>query len=240
MQVDNFFEFLNKLQSPLTMSELLQVMDPANSTCLFIKNENSAYCFANPNFIQLMGLQTLNQLRQANDAGMSKNQADAIKYRQLDECILEEGKTLCVTEVISPKLNQPVEKVMEGKLYPLLTEDSTKGFVLGIVTPKCKLLKLDFDTIFKLSVEELKALLMKRSYSIQLSFGTITLSKMEICTLIQMMKGCHAGEIATALSIKQTTVESYLTNIKNKLAVTSKSELITLVSSSNLLQQVIV
>jgi DNA-binding NarL/FixJ family response regulator len=63
---------------------------------------------------------------------------------------------------------------------------------------------------------------------------------MEIRTLIELVKGKHAGEIANELKLKQTTIESYLINIKNKLAVNNKSELIQLTLREEILQQVII
>ena len=57
--------------------------------------------------------------------------------------------------------------------------------------------------------------------------------------LVPLLKGAQAGDIAKELLIKQTTAESYLVNIKNKLAVNNKSELINLVVSSKILEQVV-
>ena len=62
---------------------------------------------------------------------------------------------------------------------------------------------------------------------------------MEIRTLIQLLKGLHAGEIAQALGIKQTTTESYLVNIKNKLSVEKKSDIIDRVAKEKILQQIL-
>ncbi|MCX7115303.1 MAG: helix-turn-helix transcriptional regulator [Gammaproteobacteria bacterium] len=238
MQSDPFYHFMQSLESPLPMSELLAILDPSQPHCLFVKDESSNYCYANHNYIQFMGLQNIQQLRQLNDYDISKNKAEVKKYRDHDSQVIEEGSTLRVSELISPQYNQPIEKTMEGAIYPLFKDKARAQYVLGIVTPKCKLLKLDFDTLFKLTPKELLELLVKRSYTIHLPFGSITLSKMEIRTIIQMIKGDHAGDIAKALSIKQTTVESYLTNIKNKLAVDSKSELIRLVLSGRILEQI--
>lgn len=99
---------------------------------------------------------------------------------------------------------------------------------------------LDFDLIFSSANEDLGGLLTKKSYPIRLEFGVVNLSKMEILTLIHLLKGLHAGEIAQTLGIKQTTVESYLVNIKNKLAVGKKRDLFHLLTSKKILQQVMI
>lgn len=97
---------------------------------------------------------------------------------------------------------------------------------------------LDWNNIFQLSEEELDFRLTKRSYPITFKNHDITLSKMEIKTIVQVIRGKHAGEIARILEIKQSTVESYLFNIKNKLSVNSKSDLISEIARTNLLSQV--
>ena len=99
---------------------------------------------------------------------------------------------------------------------------------------------LDFDIIFSATNEELGSHLTKRSYPIQLEFGVVNLSKMEILTLVHLLKGLHAGQIAQTIGIKQTTVESYLVNIKNKLVVDKKSELLHLLTNKKILQQVMI
>jgi len=186
-----------------------------------------------------MGLKNLHQLRSLNDYDLSKNIKDANTYREYDRYVLEEGKTLPVNEVICPKQKDSIVKTMQGKLYPLSANNDRANYVLGIVSPTSKLLKLDFDTLFSLTQEELSELLIKRSYTVQLQSGSVSLSRMEIRTIVQLLKGAHAGEIARELKIQQTTVESYLTNIKNKLVVNSKGELINRVISQKLLQQIV-
>ena len=169
-----------------------------------------------------------------------KNKRDVDKYRELDDYVLNEGSPLSVSEELSPAYNHPISKVMEGKLYPLFTKKARAQYILGIVTPETKLLKLDWDTIFTLQSSEIDALLVKRSYLIKLDLDQIILTKMEIKILIELLKGGHAGDIAVALHIKQSTVESYLATIRNKLGVSQRSELIQLLLSSKLLQQVII
>lgn len=99
---------------------------------------------------------------------------------------------------------------------------------------------LTLDSIFQMSMEELDLLLTQKRYSINLEERIVILSKMEIKTLIQLIKGFHAGEISIWLNIKQSTVESYLSNIKNKFGVYRKSELISNVLSNQLLQKIMV
>ena len=234
-----FLQFLRSVQSPISMGDMLELFCSSDRQCIFIKNDKFEYCYANNNYLQLMGLQKLNQLMQLSDHDLSQNKKSADTYRELDNHILAEGTSLSVCENVAPNLNQPIVKTMQGMLYPLFANSDRPNYILGVVTPHSKLLKLNFDTVFQLSQRELYELLIKRRYTVQLSFGWVILSKMEICTLIHLLKGGHAGDVAKELGIKQTTVESYLVNIKNKLAVDSKSELINLIHREKILQQIV-
>lgn len=110
-------------------------------------------------------------------------------------------------------------------LLPLNTSKSTFG-------------KLDWNSIFELPMTQLDKLLTRPRYRIELDMRQFTLSRMEIKTLLQLLRGKYASEIALSLNIKQSTAESYLLNIKNKLDVNHKSELIQRVINSQLLQQI--
>ncbi|MDP3705348.1 MAG: LuxR C-terminal-related transcriptional regulator [Legionellaceae bacterium] len=235
-----FHEFIQHMHAPIPLGELLQSFTQTAYQCVFVKNEQSRYLYANQNFIQLMGLKNLQQLRNSSDHELSADVREAKKYHELDRCILEECRTLEVKETVAPKNNHPIVKIMQGTLYPLLSDNGHTGCVLGIVSPESKLLKLDWDSVFQLTPLEMRALLVKRSFELELPWGLVSLSRMEILTLVQLLKGQHAGEIAEALNLRQTTVESYLMNIRNKLGVNQRSELMQVVTKHNLLQQVII
>jgi len=98
--------------------------------------------------------------------------------------------------------------------------------------------KLDWDHIFQYSFEQWDQILKKPRYWFRLQKGTVIFSRMEIKVSIELLKGKHAGEIANVLNIKQTTVESYLQNIKNKLGATSKSEIVEYIIGARLLHQI--
>lgn len=236
----HFVDFLHHIESPLTMEDFIDILGASKNVCIYVKNNKSNYLFANENFLQLMGLDHVNQLKRLSDYDLSKNKHDADKYRELDDYALNKGCPLSVSEAVSPAYNSPIVKTMEGKLYPLFSSKTRAQYIMGVMKPETNLLRLDWDTIFTLQPNEIDALLVKRSYLIKLNLDQIVLTKMEIKTLIELLKGGHAGNIALKLNIKQTTVESYLATIKNKLGVNHKSDLIHLIQSSKLLQQVII
>ena len=55
-----------------------------------------------------------------------------------------------------------------------------------------------------------------------------------------MVKGMNAQEIAAALALQQTTVEGYSQNIKNKLGVSRKSEIIAAALEGRLLEEILI
>lgn len=225
--------------SPMNLGELLRVVDTSNHQCLFIKNAQSNYLHANDNFLNLVGLDNVSQLRQVTDTELFATNQQVNRYKELINWVVEEKKFLNVQEIVSPTHNPSFSMRMPGKLYPLFAESGNVQFVMGIILPETKLLKLDWDTVFNLTTKELGGLL-KRKYTIKLSMGELVLSKREIQVLIQLLKGSNAGETASVLGVKQATVESYLVNIRNKLNVGSRSELINLVIREQLLPKIII
>lgn len=239
MDLFSFQEFIQQRNVAISLSNLLQSFEQNTYQCIFVKNQQSQFMYANQNFIQLMGLKNLQQLRYASDLELSTHARDAKKYKELDSCVLEEKKPLGVKETIVPKKNKSVIKTMKGTLYPLISNHGQADYILGVVAPESKLLKLDWDTLFRLTPDEMRELLVKRSFKFEFPRGCVSLSKMELLCLIQLLKGQHAGEIAQSLNLKQTTVESYLGSVKNKLGVNHKSELLNLVMKHTVLQQII-
>ena len=164
-------DWINNIEGikfPMETQELIQLANASHHHCLFIKDYRSNYCYANTNYIQLMGLDTLKQLQGLSNHDLSKDKKDADKYQMLDCYVLEENKPLNVSEVITPNYNQPILKTMQGTLYPLIPEQGRNKYVLGIVRPESKLLKLDLDTLFNINALELRSLLKKQRYVIKL------------------------------------------------------------------------
>ena len=89
MQLD---DVINKIDAPLNVKDLIDTLNSAQHQCVFIKDINSRYQYANNNFLDVMGLHSMAQLKQSTDLDLSKNKQDAYKYRELDCCVLEEKK----------------------------------------------------------------------------------------------------------------------------------------------------
>lgn len=238
-QSDNVLTFLQTTQVRIDTDCLLELYDQ-HYAYLFVKNLSLQYKYANQSFAQLLGISSFNHLINKTNESFYTDKKLIKRYRECDEFVIEEQKSLTVCEPLAPKLNKNIHKVVQGKLFPIYSDANKITHVLGVVTPKSKLIKLDWETVFRLSLSELNDILVKRSYLILCQGYETTLSKMEIKTIVQLLKGHNAAEIALTLQIKQTTVESYLKNIRNKLSVSSKSELIHVLIRDNVLQQIVV
>lgn len=229
---------MRSVQCSISITDLNSILTTSPYHCFFIKNQQSNYVFANDNFISLMGLSNLSQLKVLSDQDMSKNKQDAKKYRALDCEVLESKKRIEVCEILTPEYNPTIIKTMSGSLIPMLADNGKCEYILGLVAPKNQLLKLTWESVFALDITEISQLLIKKRYEIRLAIGQIHLSKMEILSLIELVKGKHAGEMARSLGLKQNTVESYISNIKNKCGVNSKSELINILITQQVFNQV--
>lgn len=240
MTNDSLNNFSLCLTSTSNLGEIITQISDGNTCCVSIKNMQSHYQYANQNFIQLMGLSSLQQIMNKTDQMLYTDKSLIRTYKEHDQYVLEEAKILEVNECVAPKFNQPIIKQMQGKIYPIYENSSRPTLILGLFTPVSKLLKLDWDTVFKLRCSELNQILVRKKYPISLEWGQVVLSKKEVQLLVALLKGMHAGEIAVNLKLKQTTVESYLVNLKNKFGVNMKSELINLIISKNILQQILI
>ncbi|WP_165476861.1 helix-turn-helix transcriptional regulator [Legionella fairfieldensis] len=222
----------------LSISDLIAFTE-SPITCISIKN-NQGYQYANHNFTQLMGHQSVKDILFHQDKDLTDNNAllKTIKYH--DEWILENQQPLEVSEIIHPKNKPYLVKQVHGVLHPVFYQDEKKPrYVLGLFTPTSQLLSLTGPILFKLTYEELGQLLTKRSYSIDWQGMHFQLSRNDIQIIIGIVKGHHAGEIAAQLGLKQTTIETYTRHIKDKLGIHVKSELIVAVLETNLLSQIL-
>lgn len=231
--------FISSVQSPLSLDELVNLTAEPNHYYLFIKNKNSCYEYANQPFVELMSLKQQKELLGQSDSLLCADKEQVKRYWDDDCFVLESLQSRPVLDKVAPRYNSPLVKTMKGTLYPLTINANHPNYVLGIVTPLTKLIKLDWDTLFSLNYDELAELLVKKRYPLVIHGVTIYFSKREIQVLVELLRGSHTGQIAEHLCLKQSTVESYLVNIKNKLGVSTKAELIAIVISSRFLQQIL-
>lgn len=234
-----FADYLSSTNSPLSLNDLFTYFSDNKRCYLFIKDRNSRYAYANDAFYELLGIKNLKKLIGKSDYDFYDDKALVKQYIDDDTSVFEEEKTISLLNDVKPKHNASVITTMQGKLFPLAIHHEKPDYVLGIVSPTTHIKKRDWDTIFQLTTSELNQLLTKRRYAIATSWGITFLSKREIQVLFELIHGYHAGQIAHRLHVTQTTIESYLVTIKNKLCMSSKNELISFIITSKLFHQIL-
>lgn len=228
---------IQQIQMP--SDALTTLLSTDRNAFVFVKNTDSMYQYANPSFLHLMGLQSNSDIYNKKDHDLCRNENKVKRYLQDDEYVLDSKLALNIQEDILPEHNSRITCSAAGTLFPLLSETNQIIGVMGVITLHGKPYRLTLEIAASLSVSEIKTLIRQRSYPICIAKRQTTLSKRELQCLIGIMQGKKAGEIATFLSLQQTTIEFYLENIKNKLGATSKSNLINIVFNHNILQQII-
>jgi DNA-binding CsgD family transcriptional regulator len=206
---------------------------------VFIKNHRSEYQYANQQFLDLMGLCAIKNLYKKTDYELCGDLKKIKVYRQHDEEVLETEEIISVNEEILAKKNNLLRKQIIGQIYPVFAQGSKPIAVMGIVESQYLPFKLTLETAVSLNQEEMKTYFIRRSYPVVVYNKKIMLSKREIQCIIETIKGKNAKEIAETFGLKQTTIEFYLDNIKEKLGATSKSSLIMTVFHQKIIQQII-
>jgi DNA-binding CsgD family transcriptional regulator len=234
--VDFKLQLFNSHQLHIPELDFLSLLTLDNNQFVFVKNRMSVYQYANPVFMEVMGI---TRIHNQTDFDLCRDKRRVKIYQQHDEQVLASEQILSVSEEILPQKNKRFTKRMIGKIYPVYASESGPIAVLGIVKPQYLPFKLTLELAVSCTTAEMAEIFVKRSYEVVVHNQTITLSKRELQCIIELLKGKHAGEIAEALSLKQTTIEFYLENIKNKLGATNRSSLISTVFDQKIIQQII-
>lgn len=218
---------------------LVENQQDANS-CISIKDQQGNYHFANSNFIHLMGRHHSSDIISHQDKELTNNKALLKKIKELDDYVFEEKKSLLVSETIDPNTSPHLRKTVDGNMIPIWTGDTEKpAMILGVFKPRIEILCLDYQAICTLPLKQINHCLQHRKYPVKIDKLSVELTRRDVQILILLIRGYHAGKIAATLFLQQTTVESYLQNIKNKLGVYTKRELICTALEKNLLGQIL-
>lgn len=233
-------KYLKALQEQLPSHEMQALLNPDPLLCMAIKTKDHGYIYANNNHLKLMGFSGLSGILHKTDADLYADQ-NAIKvYQQDDEYIYSTDKSIHIEGNINPINHNNLNKTMIGAMHPLHIDASRPDAVLVITKPKNKMITLSIEHLLKTESQELQTNLTHRSYKIKYNQLNISLARMELLCLAELLKGKSATDISKELSIKQLTVESYLSNLKNKCGVGKKSELIHFFNCNNLLENIVV
>ncbi|MGQ3891665.1 LuxR C-terminal-related transcriptional regulator [Legionella sp. CNM-4043-24] len=224
----------------MPLMDLLSVFEKG-PVCISIKDQNGLYRHANKNFSRLMGHLSGKTILGRKDAELTNNRQLLKTIRRHDEQLFDEAKSFQVNEILHPLATPAYQREVKGTLYPVFTKNrETHCAILGVFQPVNKLLYLSVDVITHLSLPSIQSLLINKSYAVTFNNLSFSLSRQEIMVITGMVKGMNAQEIAAALALQQTTVEGYSQNIKNKLGVSRKSEIIAAALEGRLLEEILI
>ncbi|MGQ3891930.1 LuxR C-terminal-related transcriptional regulator [Legionella sp. CNM-4043-24] len=217
---------------------MLSLLSDNTPDFITIKNQSYAYEYVNQNHASLFGYKKNTEMFNRKDSDFCRDKSKVKIYTDLDDQVFDTGLPNVVCEEVYPERNK-ITRLVSGTLYPIMNESAKTIAVLGVFRLAHGLWQLNIDLLVSLSAQELDSLLVKRSYSIRAHNQDVSLSKREIQCLAGLLKGQHAGEIAGDLNLQQSTIESYLDHLKNKLGVFSKSALINTVFEQKIIQQLL-
>jgi len=233
-------DLLKTVIEQLPSGELQTLLNPDPLLCMAIKTKDQGYVYANQNFLKLMGFTDLKNFMHMRDEDLCSDQARLKVYRELDETVYCEDKPLWVQAEVAPDRQNKLVKSMEGTIYPLHVDCSTPDAVLFMHKPSNEMITLSLGILLNVSADKLARCLTKNSYPVQYKDLTISLARMEILCFAELLKGKSASKTAETLGLKSLTVESYLTNLRDKCSVGTKRDLVQFFIDHNLLEGILV
>lgn len=231
---------LKTVLEQLPSSEIGVLLNPDPLLCMAIKTQDEGYVYANQNFLKLMGFSHLKDFIHLYDKDLYSDKKLLTMYKEHDEAVYISDEPLKVQGEIAPDRQNKLVKTMEGLIYPLHIHKSKPDAVLIMHKPTNGIVNLSPALLLNTCSEKLAKSLKNNSYPVRYKDLTISLARMEILCLAELLKGKTAGKTAETLGLKTLTVESYLTNLKDKCGVGMKCDLVKFFIDSQLLESIVV
>lgn len=175
-----------------------------------------------------------------NSEDLCANKQQVKPLLDLDQQVIESEKEILLEGKVIPDAMPWQTYQVQGSMYPISINDGKPELALVIAETKVIPIRLDLSTVISMSFDELNLRLNRNSYFI-LCYGIMQkISRREIQCIVEMIKGKHAGQIAQTLQLKQSTVESYIKSLKEKLGATNKNSLLETVFREKILEQIVI
>ncbi len=200
---------------------------------VFIKDQQHQYVACNNNYARFLGLENDQAIVGLTDLIVNPLHADI--YRADDKKVLQ-GKIL---EINNPGYFKDLGiATVTGRIVPIRNEDNEITGILGTTRLIYSLANKSFvQAIAMLNANTIPLIVTKSFYAIKTRYGEVKLSKRETECILFLFKCLTADDIAQNLELSKRSVESYFVNIKNKLNVNHKSEIIEITVAGGLLEQ---
>lgn len=200
---------------------------------VFIKDLQHNYVWCNDNYARLLGLDKDKSIAGLNDSIINPLHAEA--YRADDDKVLR-GEIL---EINNPGYFKDLGiATVTGKIMPIRNERNQIYGIVGTTKLIYSLANKSFaQAISLLNANNISHIVAKSNYTVNTRYGEVKLSKRETECILFLFKCLTADEIAQSLQLSKRSIESYFVNIKNKLNVNHKSEIVEAVIRGGLLEQ---
>lgn len=183
--------------------------------CIFTKDIDLNYTACNLRFVQNTGFCDASEILGQSDFEMPWTKEQALLYRADDLLIIKNREPkLNYLEFQQAKTGE--ERINLVSKWPIISADNQ---VIGLI---CIYNNMMDSHILLTNSEAHK----NRTFSIAINDGIIRFSPKETKILYYLIRGKSARDISEKLNISNRTVEGYIENIKNKMMVSKKSEII--------------
>jgi len=200
---------------------------------VFIKDKQHQYVGCNNNYARYLGFNNYTAIVGLTDLIINPDHAHI--YRTDDEKVLR-GE---LVEINNPAYFKKIGNVaVAGKIIPLKDDANNVAGILGVTQLIHSLANKPFaKAIAMLNANNILLTVNKNWYEVNTRYGKVKISKREVQCILFLFKSFTSEDIAQNLQLSRRSVESYLVNIKNKLNVSHKSEIVETIILGGLLEQ---
>lgn len=214
------------------VNQVVSTLDDTDSF-VFIKDTQHRYIGCNNTYARFLGLENKQRIVGLTDAIVNPQQADL--YLQDDTKVLGGEKLI----IDNPAFFKQYGKLqVSGEIIPVKNLNNDIIGIFGTTKLIFNIANRPFYSVMALlDANTIPIIVSKRFYNVDTNHGAVKLSKREVECILLLLKCITYEAIATSLQLSQRSVESYFVNIKNKLNVKQKNEIVDTVIKGGLLQQ---
>lgn len=193
---------------------------------ILVMNKHSEFMISNHYTANLFGYRSEDALLGLNAFGMRCPAVEsATDFIKQDQLVIESQQEITLLDIHS--YADGINRVLLTKKKPLYQDNTLSGVI-------CHCTEIQSDTLSKVCgilIDSEKKYFDSKSYNDRSYFignfpNTINFSKRELEVLFYYLRGKSAKTIAKILQLSFRTVENYIQNIKNKVGLDRKEDLI--------------
>lgn len=191
---------------------------------IFVKDKNSRFVYGNSSFLQLAGLDSIEEALGCNDYQIPW------KKGQADYFIKQDNEVLVKT-----RLNRYFQKagkfIVAGTKHLWRNPETNETLIVGVfervdLIGENKIFNIISEVYNNNVIDYFKSEEKKYYFIKDINNRLMLLSKREALCLLYMIAGYSCSDTAKSIHLSRRTVESHINNIRYKLGVTYKKDII--------------